>query len=73
MNKKYCYFCKNYMSSYCCGYEDKSCRVYGSLDIDQKERHPDITANTCKDYEESEEKIKQKKDLYDYLLKKEKK
>ena len=24
--------------------------IHGSLDCDQKERHPDTTADTCKDY-----------------------
>lgn len=50
-NKKWCYDCKNYYTSTFCGYNASYCRVHGSLDMDQKERHPDITANTCEDYD----------------------
>ena len=52
--KRWCYDCKHYRTSYCCGYEYQICRIYGSLDVDQKERHPDTTADTCKDYESNE-------------------
>lgn len=50
--KKYCYFCKNYHESLFCGYSSCGCKIYGSLDIDQSERHPDKTANTCIHYNE---------------------
>ena len=33
-----------------CGYDISKCQIYGSLDVDQKERHPDKTFDTCKDY-----------------------
>ena len=33
-----------------CGYESCHCKKYGSLDIDQHERHPDTAAQTCPDY-----------------------
>lgn len=52
--KKWCYDCKHYYNEgYFCGYNACACKIYGSLDVDQRERHPDITADTCKDYESS--------------------
>ena len=51
--KKYCYDCIHYQTSSFCGYDHCSCAVYGSLDMDQNERHPDITADICKDYKNS--------------------
>lgn len=48
--KRWCYDCKNYRTSYFCGYEASRCTIYGSLDQDQTERHPDVTADTCRDY-----------------------
>lgn len=48
--KLWCYDCKHFHTSRMCGYDACDCRIYGSLDIDQKERHPDKTADTCKDY-----------------------
>jgi len=54
--KKWCYDCLNYRTSYFCGYISSSCAIHGSLDQDQKERHPDKTADTCPDYKRSERK-----------------
>lgn len=51
--KKWCYDCKHYGESYFCGYNECHCRIYGSLDCDQTKRHPDRTADTCKDYEQN--------------------
>ena len=49
--KRWCYDCKHYYSEpYFCGYSACGCRIHGSLDVDQKERHPDKTADTCADY-----------------------
>lgn len=48
--KKWCYDCGNYSTSAFCGYTQSKCRIHGSLDIDQTERHPDETADTCPDY-----------------------
>lgn len=48
--KRWCYDCANYYGSYFCGYTSSNCRIHGSLDIDQRERHPDITADTCSEY-----------------------
>lgn len=48
--KRWCYDCGHYRTAYMCGYEECRCKIYGSLDCDQKERHPDKTADTCKDY-----------------------
>lgn len=48
--KRWCYDCENYYTSTFCGYDASKCKIYGSLDMDQKERHPDRTADTCKDY-----------------------
>lgn len=45
-----CYGCDNYYTSYFCGYEESRCKVYGSIDCGQHERHPDTAAATCKDY-----------------------
>ena len=45
-----CYDCGNYFESYFCGYNSHECRVYGSLDMDQNERHPDTAAENCKNY-----------------------
>jgi len=48
--KRWCYDCEHYFQSYFCGYNSCNCNIYGSLDQDQRERHPDVTADTCKDY-----------------------
>ena len=48
--KRWCYDCGNYYTSYMCGYNAYYCKIHGSLDADQHERHPDHTADTCKDY-----------------------
>lgn len=49
-NHKWCQDCKHFYYDCFCGYKSCNCRIYGSLDIDQKERHPAETANTCEDY-----------------------
>lgn len=49
-NQKYCYDCEHCYSSHFCGWTSYGCKIYGSLDIDQQERHPDKTANTCPKY-----------------------
>lgn len=49
--KKWCYDCTHYYTDTFCGYSASNCRIYGSLDCDQRVRHPDRTADTCKDYE----------------------
>ena len=49
--KRWCYDCKNYFTSRFCGYNASNCKIYGSLDCDQKEWHPDEIADTCKDYQ----------------------
>ena len=49
--KRWCYDCIHYYKQGCFGgYSMSMCGIYGSLDCDQKERHPDRTADTCKDY-----------------------
>ena len=48
--KRWCYDCKHYYKSHMCGYDASMCSVHGSLDVDQKERHPDTTADTCPYY-----------------------
>lgn len=50
--KKWCYDCIHHHSCVTCGYESHSCDVYGSLDMDQHERHPDVTADSCPDYQQ---------------------
>jgi retron-type reverse transcriptase len=45
-----CYSCENFYRSWFCGYGACTCKVHGSLDVDQKERHPDTAAETCPDY-----------------------
>ena len=51
--KRWCYDCKNFYYSYMCGYNACCCEKYGSLDVDQNERHPDKTATTCSNYKRS--------------------
>jgi hypothetical protein len=48
--KKKCSNCINFFTSNFCGYNACNCKIYGSLDVDQKERHPDTAALTCKDF-----------------------
>lgn len=48
--KKWCYDCLNYYTDYFCGYSASGCKIHGSLDVDQTERHPDRTADTCPNY-----------------------
>lgn len=48
--KRWCYDCGHFYRSYFCGYDECMCELYGSIDCGQKERHPDKTADTCKDY-----------------------
>ena len=45
-----CYDCTNFYRDHFCGYAACNCKVFGSLDCDQKERHPDTTAATCPEY-----------------------
>lgn len=49
-NKPRCYDCVNYFESCFCGYNECRCKKYGSLDVGQKERHPDTAASVCPDY-----------------------
>lgn len=42
-----CRDCDHYRTSLFCGYESSHCEIYGSLDMDQHERHPDTSAATC--------------------------
>lgn len=49
-----CYNCKHFYTNTFCGYSQCMCKVYGSLDMDQHERHPDISAKTCKEYKGEE-------------------
>lgn len=49
---KKCYNCSNFYYDCFCGYNACSCYIYGSLDMDQHERHPDTAAETCAEYEE---------------------
>lgn len=48
--ERMCYDCGNFSLSYFCGYESCNCKIFGSLDVDQQERHPDITAETCPEF-----------------------
>ena len=49
--KRWCYDCIHYRQEpYFCGYSACGCEIYGSLDVDQHERHPDRTADTCPKY-----------------------
>lgn len=49
---KWCYNCKHFYYDCFCGYNSCNCRIYGSLDLDQRERHPAETAMKCPDYSE---------------------
>lgn len=50
MEGRSCYNCDNYISSYFCGYYSSHCKIHGSLDMDQHERHPDTAADQCAEY-----------------------
>lgn len=45
-----CYDCDNFSLSHFCGYDSYNCKIFGSLDVDQHERHPDITAKSCSEF-----------------------
>lgn len=46
-----CHQCCNFYYEGCFGgYRVCMCKVYGSLDVDQRERHPSTAAQTCKMY-----------------------
>lgn len=45
-----CYNCEHFFQSWFCGYRQCLCKVHGSLDVDQHERHPDTAAATCAEY-----------------------
>lgn len=51
---KWCNDCKNFYKDWFCGYGACNCRIYGSLDLDQHERHPEVSAMTCPDYEQKD-------------------
>lgn len=53
-NSRKCYNCKHFFTSYFCGYNSSNCKIYGSLDMDQKVRHPDTAAESCDQYEKRE-------------------
>lgn len=55
-----CYNCEHFYQSWFCGYGQCVCKVHGSLDVDQHERHPDTAAATCAEY-----KPKQKREEAD--------
>lgn len=48
--ERQCYDCDNYYTSYFCGYNSSNCKIYGSLDVDQHERHPDTAGATCESF-----------------------
>lgn len=48
--ERVCYNCKHFYQSWFCGYGQCVCKVHGSLDVDQNERHPDTAAATCAEY-----------------------
>ena len=52
---KWCYDCKNFYYDRFCGYNACNCKIYGSLDVGQKERHPDVSAMTCPNYNQKDE------------------
>lgn len=51
-----CKDCKEYKESYFCGYAASYCEVFGSLDMDQKERNPDTTGATCPKWKPKEKR-----------------
>ncbi len=48
--KKWCYDCIHYLRSTFGGYNASDCEIFGSLDADQSERHPDKSADVCQRY-----------------------
>lgn len=51
---KWCYDCKSFYYDCFCDYNACMCCQYGSLDVDQHERHPDVNAMTCLNYEQKD-------------------
>ena len=51
---KKCFSCSNFYYDCFCGYNACKCYIYGSLDVDQRERHPETTAETCPEYNNKE-------------------
>lgn len=49
-NHKWCHDCKHFYYTCDFGYRSCNCHIHGSLDIDQRERHPAETAEICEDY-----------------------
>lgn len=46
-----CHECCNFYLEGCFGsYSMRMCKIYGSLDCDQNERHPDTAAKSCPNY-----------------------
>lgn len=45
-----CYNCENFFYTSFCGYDACNCKVYGMIDVNQTERHPDTVAASCKDF-----------------------
>ena len=50
MSKRTCYECDNFFKSSFCGYDACYCKIHGSLDVDQHERHPSKTGAACRDF-----------------------
>lgn len=49
-SERKCRNCDHFFGSTFCGYTSSNCKIYGSLDMDQHERHPDTEAARCKDF-----------------------
>lgn len=47
--KRWCYDCVNYLEY---GWGDCTCQIYGFMGAGQDKMHPDVSANTCKKYNE---------------------
>lgn len=51
--KKWCYDCENFFHEHMCGYSSCNCKIYGVIDCNQTEIHPDKFTNKCKYYNRS--------------------
>ena len=58
-----CYNCTNFYYDCFCGYNACNCKVHGSLDVDQHERHPDTAAANCDDFRPVKPKQKEETDI----------
>lgn len=50
-DERKCENCNSFKRLVFCGYEQAFCKAFGSLDVDQSERHPDEAGAACPKFE----------------------